>query len=64
QILVPPGDAAALERAVSRVLDDPALAVRLGAAAAQRATSLPTEDDAVDQLAGVYTRLAGARQAL
>ncbi|MEU6040145.1 glycosyltransferase [Actinomadura sp. NPDC047616] len=63
-ILVPPQDAAALERAVGRVLDDPALAVRLGAAAAQRATSLPTEDDAVDQLAGVYTRLAQSRHTL
>ncbi|MFI6519497.1 glycosyltransferase family 4 protein [Spirillospora sp. NPDC050679] len=62
-LLVPPGDAAALERAVGRVLDDPALAVRLGAAAAQRAATLPTEADAVDQLAGIYRELgaAGAR---
>jgi glycosyltransferase involved in cell wall biosynthesis len=57
-LLVPPGDAEALERAVNRVLEDPALAVRLGAAAAQRATALPTEDAAVDQLAGLYERLA------
>ncbi|WP_174555129.1 glycosyltransferase family 4 protein [Actinomadura hibisca] len=57
-LLVPPGDAAALERAVGRVLDDPALAVRLGAAAAQRAATLPTEADAVDQLAGIYRELA------
>lgn len=56
-LLVPQGDAGALERAVSRVLDDPALAVRLGAAAAQRAAALPTEDDAVEQLAGLYTEL-------
>ncbi|MGI5169242.1 glycosyltransferase [Spirillospora sp. CA-253888] len=62
-LLVPPGDAAALERAVGRVLDDPALAVRLGAAAAQRAATLPGEADAVDQLAGIYRELgaAGAR---
>ncbi|WP_225994145.1 glycosyltransferase family 4 protein [Actinomadura rudentiformis] len=56
-LLVPPGDAQALERAVSRILDDPALAVRLGAAAAQRATALPTEADAVDQLTGLYLEL-------
>ncbi|GAA2590607.1 glycosyltransferase family 4 protein [Actinomadura fulvescens] len=56
-LLVPPGDATALERAVSRILDDPALAVRLGAAAAQRATELPTEADAVQQLAGLYLDL-------
>ncbi|MFG2001090.1 glycosyltransferase family 4 protein [Spirillospora sp. NPDC048911] len=56
-LLVPSGDAAALERAVSRILDDPALAVRLGAAAAQRATALPTEADAVDQLAALYLQL-------
>jgi glycosyltransferase involved in cell wall biosynthesis len=56
-LLVPPGDAGALERAVSRVLDDSALSVRLGAAAAQRATALPTEDDAVEQLLTVYDRM-------
>jgi glycosyltransferase involved in cell wall biosynthesis len=57
-LLVPPRDPEALERAVSRVLDDPALAVRLAAAAARQASSLPSESDAVDQLAGIYLRLA------
>jgi hypothetical protein len=52
------GDAGALEEAVGRVLSDPALAVRLAAAAAQRATSLPSEDDAVDRLAELYRDLA------
>ncbi|MFG2246670.1 glycosyltransferase [Spirillospora sp. NPDC048823] len=61
-LLVPPGDAGALERAVSRVLDDPALAARLGSAAAQRSALLPDEDDAVDQLAGLYRELAGTRR--
>ncbi|MFC4914056.1 glycosyltransferase [Actinomadura gamaensis] len=56
-LLVPVDDAPALEEAVGRVLDDPALAVRLGAAAAQRATVLPTEDDAVAQLADLYREL-------
>ncbi|XRQ16582.1 glycosyltransferase family 4 protein [Actinomadura welshii] len=61
-LLVPPGDAGALERAVSRVLDDPALAARLGSAAAQRAAMLPDEDDAVAQLADLYRDLAGTRR--
>ncbi|WP_231336215.1 glycosyltransferase family 4 protein [Actinomadura graeca] len=60
-LLVPAGDAGALERAVSRVLDDPALAARLGSAAAQRAALLPGEDDAADQLAGLYLDLTAAR---
>ncbi|GAA1816064.1 glycosyltransferase family 4 protein [Actinomadura chokoriensis] len=61
-LLVPPGDAEALERAVSRVLDDPSLAARLGSAAAERSALLPGEDDAVDQLAGVYRELTGTRR--
>jgi glycosyltransferase involved in cell wall biosynthesis len=56
-LLVPAGDPVALEAAVNRILDDPALAVRLGAAAAQRAIALPTPEAAVDQLAGVYQSL-------
>lgn len=61
-LLVPPGDAEALERAVSRVLDDPSLAARLGSAAAERSALLPGEDDAVDQLASVYRELTGTRR--
>ncbi|WP_207935794.1 glycosyltransferase family 4 protein [Actinomadura sp. KC216] len=60
-LLVPPGDADALERAVSRVLDDPSLAARLASAAAQRSALLPGEDDAVDQLAALYLELADIR---
>lgn len=56
-VLVPPGDAAELERAVLRVLDDPAFADRLASAAVKRAGRLPTADDAIDQLATVYTRV-------
>jgi len=61
-LLVPPGDAEALERAVSRVLDDPSLAARLGSAAAERAALLPDEADAVDQLASVYRELTDTRR--
>ncbi|ROO84109.1 glycosyltransferase involved in cell wall biosynthesis [Actinocorallia herbida] len=53
-VLVPAGDAAALAAALQGILSDPGRAVRLGAAAAQRATALPTDDDAVDQLAARY----------
>ncbi|MEV5749508.1 glycosyltransferase [Actinoallomurus sp. NPDC052308] len=56
-LLVPPGDAGELERAVRRVLEDRALADRLASAAAERASRLPTEDDAVDQLLSVYARV-------
>ncbi|MFD0690785.1 glycosyltransferase family 4 protein [Actinomadura fibrosa] len=63
-LLVPAGDAEALAHAVGRVLDDPALALRLGEAAARRAERLPGEDDAVEQLADLYTGLiAAARRA-
>ncbi|WP_433225762.1 glycosyltransferase family 4 protein [Actinomadura formosensis] len=61
-LLVPPGDAEALERAVSRVLDDPSLAARLGSAAAERSALLPGEDDAVDQLASIYRELTDTRR--
>ncbi|WP_131742983.1 glycosyltransferase family 4 protein, partial [Actinomadura roseirufa] len=61
-LLVPPADAEALSRAVRRVLDDPALAARLGSAAAHRATLLPGEDDAAEQLAEIYLDLTAARR--
>jgi glycosyltransferase involved in cell wall biosynthesis len=56
-LLVPVSDPPALAAAVNRILDDPALAVRLGAAAAQRAVALPTEADAISQLTAVYRKL-------
>ncbi|MEO5874766.1 MAG: glycosyltransferase, partial [Streptosporangiaceae bacterium] len=57
-LLVPAGDAAALQEAIAQVLEDPALALRLGAASARRARALPTEDDAVGQLADLYRELS------
>ncbi|HEY3952974.1 MAG TPA: glycosyltransferase family 4 protein [Streptosporangiaceae bacterium] len=47
-LLVPPGDAATLAAAVLSVLDDPALAARLGEAAVKQAAQLPSEQDATD----------------
>ncbi|MCO6007951.1 glycosyltransferase family 4 protein [Actinoallomurus purpureus] len=59
-LLVPSGDADELEGAVRRVLDDPALADRLASAAVERASRLPADDDATDQLLAVYTRVTRA----
>lgn len=59
-LLVPPGDTAALAGAVTSVLDDPALAARLGEAAAKRAALLPTEDAAIDAALAACQRLAAA----
>jgi glycosyltransferase involved in cell wall biosynthesis len=55
-LLVPAGDAAALAAAVLAVLDDPALAARLGEAARRRAATLPTEQEALDAALASYTR--------
>jgi glycosyltransferase involved in cell wall biosynthesis len=56
-VLVPPEDAAALGAAVSAVLDDPALAARLGAASVARAARLPTPADAVNEILRIYRSL-------
>ena len=53
-VLIAPGDPAALATAVTRILDDPETAARLGAAARARAALLPTESAAVDQALGLY----------
>jgi glycosyltransferase involved in cell wall biosynthesis len=57
-VLVPPGDPAALARAVSGLLDDPGLAARLAAAARRRAADLPTESDAIGAAMRLYQLLA------
>ena len=57
-LLVPAGDAGALSAAVQAVLDDPALAARLAAAARARGAGLPSAADAVDAALAVYERLA------
>jgi glycosyltransferase involved in cell wall biosynthesis len=56
-LLVPPDDPARLAAAVASVLDDPVLSGHLASAAAARAGMLPSPSDAVEAVAGLYTRL-------
>jgi glycosyltransferase involved in cell wall biosynthesis len=58
-VLVPSGDEAALEAAVTRILDNPEFAERLASSASRQALRLPTEEDAIDQLTQVYARATG-----
>src|SRR5215472_6911083 len=60
-LLVPPGDAAALARAVLTVLDNRTAAARLAAAATERARALPDADDAVNSVTALYDRLRPAK---
>jgi glycosyltransferase involved in cell wall biosynthesis len=53
-VLVPPGDARALAVAVRSVLTDPPLAARLSAAAAVRASRLPSAADTVGAALAAY----------
>jgi glycosyltransferase involved in cell wall biosynthesis len=61
-ILVPPGNAGRLADAVRAVLTDPALAARLRKAAADRAHTLPSEDDAVAAALAEYRHVARTRR--
>lgn len=55
-LLVPPGDAQALAAAIGRVLDDPELGARLGAAGRERVVDRFTWRAAADRTAEVYQR--------
>jgi glycosyltransferase involved in cell wall biosynthesis len=57
-LLVPYGDTRALAEAVSRVLDDPALAARLSARGRARAADWPDEGQVAEQVLAVYGQLA------
>jgi len=56
-LLVPPGDAAALEGALSSVIDDQDLRHRLAAGARRVRSRLPTWDDAAEGMANALVRL-------
>jgi glycosyltransferase involved in cell wall biosynthesis len=60
-ILVPAEDPAALAAAVANVLDDPAMADRLGETARVRSASFPTQKDSVGDAEKIYARLAAGR---
>jgi glycosyltransferase involved in cell wall biosynthesis len=61
-ILVPAGDPGALAAAVTAVLDDTALAARLGAAARARSAGFPSQDHAIAAALACYARLSNARR--
>jgi glycosyltransferase involved in cell wall biosynthesis len=56
-LLVPPGDAGALARAIARLLDEPALARRLGEAARWRARERYGREAMVRRFEDFYTSL-------
>jgi colanic acid biosynthesis glycosyl transferase WcaI len=58
-ICTPPGDGTALARAVTALIDDPALSAGLGASAARRARERWSQESIIDQLADRLTGLVG-----
>jgi len=63
-LLIPPGDPERLADAVRAVLTDPALAIRLRTAAADRAQALPGEADAVAAAIAEYDTVRGSGAAV
>jgi glycosyltransferase involved in cell wall biosynthesis len=58
-MVAPPGDVAALTAALRRIVDDEALRIRLGKAAARRAAAFPTWEETAAQLFGELRAAAG-----
>ena len=63
-VLVPPGDAGRLAGAIRAVLEDPARAARLRAAALRRAAALPSAEDAVDAALAAYASVIAVTPAI
>jgi glycosyltransferase involved in cell wall biosynthesis len=59
-VLVPPGDADALDAAVRGLLDDPAARARYARAGPERAATWPTTAQTLAQVRGVYQELTAA----
>lgn len=60
-LLVPPRDPVALAEALARLLDDPPLRARMGAAARARVLAAFTEDVVIRQFLDLYRELLGGR---
>lgn len=60
-LTVPPGDAAALTKALNRILDEPELAARLGKAAKARARDEFDQSVFRNRMTGIYTEAIQAR---
>jgi len=60
-VLVSPGNPVELADAVTALLDDPAKAALLGAAAVARAATFPSADDELTGTLSRYARLAASR---
>jgi glycosyltransferase involved in cell wall biosynthesis len=58
-LLVPPGDAAALARALERLCEDPELRIRLGRRGRETAEATHSLDHRADSLAEIYRAVAG-----
>jgi glycosyltransferase involved in cell wall biosynthesis len=58
-VLVPPKDVAAVDAAVTALLDDPARRAELAARGRERAATWPTEEQTVDRIKAVYAELTG-----
>jgi glycosyltransferase involved in cell wall biosynthesis len=58
-VLVPPGDVAAFDQAVRRLLDDPDEAAALAARGQRQAATWPTEEETAAQVEAVYAELLG-----
>jgi glycosyltransferase involved in cell wall biosynthesis len=61
-VLVAPGDAAALATAIESLLDDPALAERMGRSGRRRFETTFSVDRMVEQVARAFDRLSGNRR--
>jgi alpha-maltose-1-phosphate synthase len=59
-LLVPRGDPAALAGAIARLLADPALAARLGAAARERVRTRFAPDASLERLLALYAAVQAA----
>ena len=61
-VLIPPGDPAALDEAVRRLLADPALRAEYASRGPAQAATWPSEVDVVDDVRGAYAEVTAVRR--